>query len=115
MPATLSALLVVFVKEPALHAPAAAPVAPEAAAPEAVVVEPAAPDGPLPRRYWMVTGVLVTIALVNFSDALLLLRVIELGFSTTEVVLAYVLFNTVYTLLSYPAGALTDRWPRPRT
>ena len=37
----------------------------------------------------------------------------ELGFSTTQVVLAYVLFNAVYTLGSYPAGALTDRWPRP--
>ncbi len=108
VPATLSALLVVFVKEPARRAPPR-----PRPRPEVVVVEPAAPHEPLPRRYWMVTGVLVTIALVNFSDALLLLRVIELGFSTTEVVLAYVLFNTVYTLLSYPAGALTDRWPRP--
>ena len=56
---------------------------------------------------------LVAIAVVNFSDALLLLRVLQLGFSTTQVVLAYVLFNAVYTLLSYPAGVLTDRWPRP--
>ena len=55
----------------------------------------------------------MVISLVNFSDTLLLLRVSDLGFSTTEVVLGYVLFNTVYTLGAYPAGALTDRWPRP--
>lgn len=104
VPATLSALLVVFVSEPRR-----VPVSPALSA----AAEPATTHGPLPRRYWMVTAGLVTIALVNFSDALLLLRVLELGFSTTEVVLAYVLFNAVYTLLSYPAGALTDRWPRP--
>ena len=68
---------------------------------------------PLPRPFWVVTIVLTVIAIVNFSDALLLLRVMDLGFSTTQVVLAYVLFNTVYALGSYPAGALTDRWPRP--
>jgi len=35
----------------------------------------------------------------------------DLGFSTTQVVLAYVLFNLVYTLGAYPAGVLADRWP----
>ena len=70
-------------------------------------------DVPLPRRFWKVTAVLVAIAIVNFSDTLILLRVMNLGYSTTQVVLAYVLFNTVYTLGAYPAGVLTDRWPRP--
>jgi MFS family permease len=50
---------------------------------------------------------------VNFPDALLLLRVSELGFTTTQVVLAYVVYNLVYTLGSYPAGAWSDRLPRP--
>ena len=68
---------------------------------------------PLPREFWRVTIVLVVIALVNFPDVLLLLRVMDLGFSTTQVVLAYVLFNAVNTLGAYPAGALTDRWPKP--
>jgi MFS family permease len=68
---------------------------------------------PLPRRFWRVCGVLVAIAVVNFPDALLLLRVSDLGYSTTEVVLAYVLFNVVYAASSYPAGALSDRLPRP--
>lgn len=106
VPATISALLVAFVREPS---------APRAAGDEAGPPSTATPAGrsPLPRHFWLVTGALVTIALVNFSDALLLLRVSELGFSTTQVVWAYVLFNTVYTLGSYPAGVLTDRWPRP--
>jgi MFS family permease len=58
--------------------------------------------------------VLAVIALVNFPDALVLLRVSQLGFSATGVVAAYVLYNIAYTLLSYPAGVLADRWPRAR-
>lgn len=71
-------------------------------------------DGILPSSYRRVVTVLVVISLVNFSDALLLLRVLDLGFSTTEVVAAYVVFNSVYTLASYPAGVLSDRWPKRR-
>jgi len=73
----------------------------------------AVPRSPLPPEFWRVTIVLVGIAVVNFPDALLLLRVSELGFSTTQVVLAYVVYNLVYTLGSYPAGAWSDRLPRP--
>jgi MFS family permease len=68
---------------------------------------------PLPRAFWRVTFVLVGIAVVNFPDVLLLLRVSDLGFTTTQVVLAYVVFNLVYALGSYPAGAVSDRLPRP--
>ncbi|OJV56879.1 MAG: MFS transporter [Cellulomonas sp. 73-145] len=104
VPAALSAGLVVLVREHRAPAPAPAPARPAAAS--------AAPSHPLPAAYWWVVGVLVVVGLVNFSDTLLLLRVSELGFGTTQVVLAYVLFNVVYALGSYPAGALTDRWPR---
>jgi MFS family permease len=79
----------------------------------AVAREPREPRSPLPPAFWRVTVVLVGIAVVNFPDALLLLRVSELGFTTTQVVLAYVVFNLVYTLGSYPAGAWSDRLPRP--
>ena len=106
VPAVVSALLVLLVREPARPRAAAEPSTPAARQADG-------PASPLPRRFWLVTGVLVAIAVVNFSDALLLLRVMDLGFDTTEVVLAYVLFNTVYTLGSYPAGVLADRWPRP--
>ncbi len=69
--------------------------------------------GELPRRYWRVTATLVLFGLVNFPDALLLLRLNEIGFSVVAVILAYVTYNAVYALASYPAGMLADRIPRP--
>ena len=69
--------------------------------------------GELPGRYWRVTTALVLFGLVNFPDALLLLRLNEIGFSVVEVILAYVTYNAVYAVVSYPAGLLGDRIPRP--
>lgn len=63
----------------------------------------------LPARYWRVTAVLVAFGLVNFPDALLLLRLNEIGFSVVEVILAYVTYNAVYAVSSFPAGLLADR------
>jgi MFS family permease len=67
----------------------------------------------LPGGYWRVTVLLVAFGIVNFPDALLLLRLNEIGFSVVEVILAYVGYNLVYALSSYPAGLLADRIPRP--
>ncbi|HNM97722.1 MAG TPA: MFS transporter, partial [Marmoricola sp.] len=41
--------------------------------------------------------------------ALVLLRLHEIGFGVTGVILAYVGYNAVYAALSYPAGAVSDR------
>ena len=62
--------------------------------------------------YWRVVALLAAFALVNFPDALILLHLKEIGFSVAEVVLAYVAYNVVYALGSYPAGSLADRIPR---
>jgi len=67
----------------------------------------------LPRRYWRAVTVLVGFGLVNIPDALLLLRLNEIGFSVAEVILAYVTYNLVYALGSFPAGVLADRLSRP--
>ena len=67
----------------------------------------------LPARFWRVTAVVVGFGLINFPDALLLLRLNEIGFSVVAVILAYVTYNLVYALGSYPAGVLADRVPRP--
>lgn len=67
----------------------------------------------LPGGYWRVAGVLVAFGVVNFPDALLLLRLNEIGFSVTEVILAYVGYNAVYAIASYPAGVLADRFSKP--
>lgn len=67
----------------------------------------------LPRSYWRVTAVVVAFGLVNFPDALLLLRLNEIGFSVPEVILAYVTYNAVYAATSYPAGMVADRVGKP--
>lgn len=69
--------------------------------------------GELPGRYWRVIVLLAAFGVVNFPDALILLRLKEIGFSVADVILAYVGYNLVYALGSYPAGALADRIPRP--
>jgi MFS family permease len=66
----------------------------------------------LPRRFWRVTAIVVGFGLVNFPDALLLLRLNEIGFGVVAVILAYVTYNLVYALGSFPAGLLADRLPR---
>lgn len=66
----------------------------------------------LSSQFWRVTAVVVGFGLVNFPDALLLLRLNEIGFSVVAVILAYVTYNLVYALASFPAGVLADRLPR---
>ncbi|MBS1691155.1 MAG: MFS transporter [Actinobacteria bacterium] len=74
---------------------------------------PFAGAGQLPGHYWRVVGLLVAFGVLNFPDALLLLRLNEIGFSVVEVILAYVGYNAVYALSSYPAGLVADRIGRP--
>jgi MFS family permease len=52
---------------------------------------------------------LVAIQLTNIPDALLLLRLNQIGFSAKGVVASYMLFSAVSTLLSYPAGVIADK------
>jgi MFS family permease len=110
VPATLSVLLVLAVEE------RDAPVAPAAppARPAGDRGSRPRPFNDLPPRYWHVVAILTAFSLVNFPDALLILRLRALHFSVVAVILAYVTYNAVYALLSYPAGTLADRWPRPR-
>ncbi|HEU4675197.1 MAG TPA: MFS transporter [Motilibacteraceae bacterium] len=102
VPAVLSALLVLALREP--------PRATDSSA----TARPAFRPSHLPDRFWRVVGVLGLFSLVNFPDALLLLRLSEIGFGVAAVVLAYVGYNLVYAALSYPAGALADRMSRHR-
>lgn len=99
VPAVISAALTLFVRDVRPHSDVVAEHVEHAST-------------PLPAEFRRVVFVLAVIALVNFSDALLLLRVVELGCSATQVVAAYVVFNAVYTLASFPAGALADRLPK---
>ncbi len=51
----------------------------------------------------------VVFAVGNSSDAFLILRAQNLGFTTTQAIMCYVLFNAVYALFSTPAGIISDK------
>jgi MFS family permease len=75
------------------------------------VVPPQESDAasPLSRSYWRVMVVLMLFSLANSSDAFLLLRAADLGFSASGAVLLYAVYNAVYAAASYPLGRLSDR------
>lgn len=102
VPAALSVALIRFVREDR-HAPV-----PAAEKAELFDVPPAA----LPRHYWRVVGFLALFGLVNFTDALVILRASELGLGFVSIILVYVLYNLSYAALSFPAGSISDRIPR---
>lgn len=72
----------------------------------------AGPPEALPRPYWRVVGFLALFGLMNFTDALVILRANELGLGFVAIILVYTLYNLSYAALSFPAGALSDRIPR---
>lgn len=112
VPAIVSVALIRLVHEsPASPLATASPLAP-ATSPPGNVTNRTTPADPLPPRYWRVVTVLGLFSLVNFSDALILLRAKELGLGVTGVVAAYCLYNAVYAILAYPAGVVSDRLPR---
>jgi MFS family permease len=68
----------------------------------------------LSRGYWKVMVLLLVFSLANSSDTFLLLRAGQVGLAPWQVVLAYALFSFIYTIVSYPAGVLSDRFGRWR-
>jgi MFS family permease len=63
----------------------------------------------LSRPFWTFTAAWAIFSLGNSADVFLLLRARDLGLSATAVVLAYALYNTLYSGLSWPLGNLSDR------
>ena len=70
--------------------------------------------GALPAELKRLVLLMGIFGLVNFPDALILLHLHQIGFSTFQVVALYALFNLSYALLAYPLGALADRIPKHR-
>lgn len=68
-------------------------------------------------KYWKQSPVafkklvipLIFFALFNSSDMLLILRMRELTGSDQTAIMAYILYNLVYALASYPLGSLADK------
>jgi MFS family permease len=65
--------------------------------------------GSLGSAYWWVTAVATLFTLARFSEAFLLLRAQSAGLAIALIPLVLVAMNIVYSLSSYPAGALGDR------
>ena len=110
VPAVASALLVLAVREaprPRLDRRGLLPrgVRPALAGVRRLLRPPAGTG----RGFRRVAAVLVVFGLVNVPDALLLLHLSQIGFGVPGVILAYVGYNAVYAVASYPAGALADR------
>ena len=98
IPAIISAILTLFVRETF--------VKPSKEIRKVVRAE----RQPLSRPLKRTIALLTLIQLTNIPDALLLLRLHDIGFSTQGVVLAYMLFSAVTVIAAYPAGYVTDKF-----
>ena len=95
IPALLSGLLTLFVKE-TVHVKKQATARVEKV--------------PLPAPLKKAIAILVCIQLTNIPDALLLLRLYDLNFSVKGVVLAYALYSLVTVIFAFPGGYLADKF-----
>jgi MFS family permease len=68
----------------------------------------------LDRRLKIFLVIIFIFALGNSSNEFLLLRAKNLGWDDATVILMYLTFNIVYTIVSWPAGRLSDRVGRKR-
>ncbi len=66
------------------------------------------------RRFLVFLLIVSIFTLGNSSDAFLVLRAQNLGMTVTGILLMLVMFNLIYTLISTPAGSLSDRVGRRR-
>jgi MFS family permease len=78
----------------------------------AVHAEADDPPSRAPGVYWAFLAIVLVFAIGNSSDTFLILRAKDVGLSVSLVVVAYVAYNVSYTLLSMPAGVVSDRVDR---
>ena len=66
----------------------------------------------LGSAFWMVAALGAAVMLARFSEAFLVLRASDAKIATAYVPLVMVVMSVVYSLSSYPAGVMSDRWGR---
>ncbi len=66
----------------------------------------------LGRPFWMVALLGAAVMLARFSEAFLVLRASDAKMAIAFVPLVMVVMSVVYSLSSYPAGVMSDRWGR---
>jgi MFS family permease len=74
--------------------------------------QPRVPLRELGTGFYIFLGISLLFALGNSSDVFLILRSEDLGLNNTETISAYIGFNAVYSVLSTPAGIVSDRLGR---
>jgi MFS family permease len=67
-----------------------------------------------PPSFWRLVLIAVLFTLTRFSEAFVVLRAVGTGLPDHFAPLALVAMNLVYLASAYPAGVLSDRWPRHR-
>jgi MFS family permease len=65
-----------------------------------------------PRPFWMLIVANGVFSLGNSSDTFLILRSGEIGLGFGAIILAYVLYNTIFAATATPLGAISDRVSR---
>lgn len=70
------------------------------------------PKPALPMSFYFVVFVVTLFSLGNSSDMFLVLRAGNIGIPATRAPLLGLVFNVTYTLFSWPAGILSDRFSR---
>jgi MFS family permease len=65
-----------------------------------------------PKEYWKYLLATALFGIGNSANAFLILQTQAIGVSLEMTILIYAAFNLVAALISYPAGALSDRWGR---
>jgi MFS family permease len=73
---------------------------------------PAASSVHFPGKFYFVLLAVTLFSLGNSSDMFLVLRAQNLGIAATHAPLLGLVFNITYTLFSWPAGRLSDRFSR---
>lgn len=107
IPAVLSTVLVLAVKDSQPRAKVRVGTSDDASSPASA--KTAASDEPLSARLRVVLGMIAGFAFLNFPDALVLLHVSQIGFSLSAVIGAYLLYNVAYAALNFPFGWLSDK------
>lgn len=62
------------------------------------------------REYKKLVIGLLFFTLINSSDVFLLLMIKHIGYTDTEVIAAYIFYNFIYALASYPIGLVADKF-----
>lgn len=68
----------------------------------------------LPPRFYQFLGIVILFTLGNSADSFLILRAQERGLSVAGILIMLIVFNLIYTVLSGPAGTLSDRIGRDK-